>query len=464
MHKETELKLRASRETLTALREHPLLKKRNKSGWQTRELLNQYFDTPERELSAARVALRLRRDGDAVIQTLKCRGQSVAGLSERSEFEWPLEKAKLDLKKLDASCWPEQLAELDKKTIKPLFTTDFTREFAEISWGRGKAKVVIEAALDQGFVIAGKRKEEICELELELREGSAEALLELAAELAASLPLMPCDISKAERGYRLLEPDSYELDLPSAELDAEMPVDDAFTALAWQLLASSQRLAEQYRHSGHWRLLQDWVQCLSELRALAGSMGQAAPRATTSALRASLDALLEDWRPLVQAGNDDEDVRRAAPEQFSEELEDPRWGQFSLETSRWLLARAWTVERKGRGERQGKAQLANWLQHLVGEEARALKLQERYVQQPEDLGEQLPRIETLLTWLRHARQVLDVPQMDRLYGELNKLHKLAEQPLGEEENDELLIARVEQARAIEQNRAWKHLLKSPSTR
>ena len=36
MHKETELKLRASRETLAALREHPLLKKRNKSGCQTR--------------------------------------------------------------------------------------------------------------------------------------------------------------------------------------------------------------------------------------------------------------------------------------------------------------------------------------------------------------------------------------------------------------------------------------------
>lgn len=163
MHKETELKLRASRETLAALREHPLLKKRNKSGWQTRELLNQYFDTPERELSAARVALRLRRDGDAVIQTLKCRGTSVAGLSERNEYEWNLDKVKLDLKKLDATCWPEQLANLDKKTIKPLFTTDFSREYAEIAWGRGKSKVVIEAALDQGFVIAGKRKEEICE-------------------------------------------------------------------------------------------------------------------------------------------------------------------------------------------------------------------------------------------------------------------------------------------------------------
>lgn len=459
MHKEIELKLRASRETLAALREHPLLKKRNKSGWQTRELLNQYFDTPERDLSAARVALRLRRDGEVIIQTLKCRGQSVAGLSERNEHEWHLDKVKLDLKKLDATCWPEQLAELDKKTIKPLFTTDFTREYAEIAWGRGKAKVVIEAALDQGFVIAGKRKEEICELELELREGPPEALLELAAELAASLPLMPCDISKAERGYRLLDPDSYELGLPVTELQAEMPLDDAYAALAWQLLGSSQRLAEQYRHNGHWRLLQDWVRCLAELRALTASLGQAAPRPTTRALRASLDALLEDWRPLVLAGNDDEDIRRAAPEQFAEELEDPRWGQFSLETARWLSARAWTAERKGRGERQGKAQLASWLQHLLGEESRALKLP-LYVQRPEDLAEQLPRIECVQSWLHHARQVLDLPQQDRLYGELNKLHELAEHPLVEEGKEELLEARIEQARAIEQNRAWKHLLKA----
>ncbi|QXI38318.1 CYTH domain-containing protein [Pseudomonas xantholysinigenes] len=459
MHKETELKLRASRETLAALREHPLLKKRNKSGWQTRELLNQYFDTPERDLSAARVALRLRRDGEAIIQTLKCRGQSVAGLSERNEYEWSLDKVKLDLKKLDATCWPEQLAGLDKKTIKPLFTTDFTREYAEIAWGRGKAKVVIEAAIDQGFVIAGKRKEEICELELELREGAPEALLELAAELSASLALMPCDISKAERGYRLLDPDSYELGLPGTELDAEMPLDDAYAALAWQLLGGSQRLAEQYRHNGHWRLLQDWVNNLAELRALTASLGQAAPRPTTRALRASLDALLEDWRPLVQAGNDDEDIRRAAPEQFAEELEDPRWGQFSLETARWLTARAWTVERKGRGERQGKAQLASWLQHQLGEEARALKLP-LYVQRPEDLAEQLPRIEGIQAWLHHARQVLELPQLDRLYGELNKLHQLAEQPLGEEDKSELLEARIEQARAIEQNRAWKHLLKA----
>ena len=156
MHKETELRLRASRETRAGLRGHPLLKKRNKAGGQTRELLNQYFDTPERELSAARVALRLRRDGDAVIQTLKCRGKSVAGLSERNEYEWPLDKAKLDLKKLDDSCWPAQLASLDKKTIKQLFTTYFRREYAEIAWARGQSTGVIAAALDQGVLCGGR--------------------------------------------------------------------------------------------------------------------------------------------------------------------------------------------------------------------------------------------------------------------------------------------------------------------
>ncbi|WQG59646.1 CYTH domain-containing protein [Pseudomonas sp. RTB3] len=454
MQKETEIKLRVSRETLAALRDHPLLKKRNKSGWERLELFNQYFDTPERDLANAKVALRLRRDGDAIIQTLKTRGQSVAGLSERNEYNWDLPKAKLDLKKLDGECWPEELAELDKKTIKPAFTTDFVRERAEIAWGRGKAKVVIEAALDLGRVVAGKQEEEICELELELREGDPSALLELAAELAATLPLMPCDISKAERGYRLFDANSYSLSLPAPELTAEMPLDDAFAALAWHLLASSQRLAEQYRFNGHWRLLQDWVALLSELRALVGSLGQAAPRTSTHELRASLDALLEDWRPLVQAGQDDPDVRTEAPAQFIEELTDTRWGLFSLNTSRWLLARSWTADRNTRGNRQGAAQLTNWLPRLLADDAVALQLP-RYQQQPEDLAEQLPRIERIQAWLHHARQVVDIAELDRLYGELNKLEQLALEPI----SDEILDARVQQTVVVFQSRAWKTLLR-----
>ncbi|WP_455229941.1 CYTH domain-containing protein [Geopseudomonas aromaticivorans] len=452
MVKETEIKLRASRATLAALREHPLLKKRNKSGWQQSELFNQYFDTPERDLAQARVALRLRRDGEQYIQTLKGRGQSVAGLSERNEWDWHLDKNKLDLKKLTAECWPAELTELDKKTLKPIFTTDFVREKADIAWGRGKAKVVIEAALDLGKVTAGKQSEEICELELELREGDPAALLELAAELAATLALMPCDISKAERGYRLFNPASYSLTLPEPQLDAAMTLDDAFAALAWQLLGNSQRLAEQYRFNGHWKLLEQWLAQLIDLRALLGSLGQAAPRASSRELREALDALLEDWRPHVQAGQDDDSVRQATPEQFAEELNDPRWGLFSLQTSRWLLNRSWTEKRTERGARIGAAGIGRWLQRFLAEEAAALQL-DRYQRQPEDLAEQLPRLERMLVWLRLARSVLEIPEADRLYGELNKLAELANRPLDEQ----ALPARTEQALTVFMLKGWKAL-------
>ncbi|WP_454256485.1 CYTH domain-containing protein [Pseudomonas sp. Marseille-Q8238] len=455
MNKETEIKLRASRETLAALRDHPLLKKRNKSGWSQHELFNQYFDTDDRQLSAARVALRLRRDGEQVIQTLKSRGQSVAGLSERNEWDWYLPKAKLDLKKLTNDCWPASLAELDKKQLKPIFTTDFVRQKAEIAWGRGKAKVVIEAALDLGKVIAGEGEEEICELELELREGDPAALLELAAELAADLPLMPCDISKAERGYRLFDASSYNLNLPVPELDAEQSLDDAVVALGWYLLGSSQRLAEQYRFNGHWRLLADWLEQLIELRALLGSLGQAAPRASSHDLREALDGLLADWRPRLLAGQHDDSLRQNAPALFAAELHGTRWGLFSLNLSRWLLNRSWTVARNNRGNRQGAAPLGNWLTHLLGEEARDLQLK-RYQQQPEDLAEQLPRIERIQVWLHLARQVLlELPELDRLYGELNKLHALANQPL----DAEVLAARVAQAHTVATLKPWKLLLK-----
>lgn len=454
MAKETEIKLRASRDTLLALREHPLLKKRNKSGWSSHELFNQYYDSAERDLAQARVALRLRRDGEQFIQTLKSRGQSVAGLSERNEWDWHLDKAKLDLKKLTDECWPASLAELDKKTLKPIFTTDFVREKAEIAWGRGKAKVVIEAALDLGEVKAGKQREEICELELELRQGEPAALLELAVELAADLPLMPCDISKAERGYRLYDADGYHLTLPAPLLDATTTLDDAVVALGWQLLGNSQRLAEQYRFNGRWKLLGDWLQQLIELRALLGSLGQAAPRASSRELRELLDALIQDWRPRVEAGRDDDSARQAAPGQFAEELGQTRWGLLSLKTSLWLLQRRWTGERTARGDRQGAAELGKWLLHMLAEEAKALQLP-RYQQQPEDLAEQSPRMERLLVWLHLARAVLELPEADRLYGELAKLHELARQPL----DDEARQLRAEQAHVVWTLKAWKLLEK-----
>src|SRR5690606_39848990 len=75
MAQETEIKLRISPDAMNALRTHPLLTERRQGDWQTGTLYNQYYDTASRDLAAARVALRVRRDGDQFIQTLKSSGQ-----------------------------------------------------------------------------------------------------------------------------------------------------------------------------------------------------------------------------------------------------------------------------------------------------------------------------------------------------------------------------------------------------
>ena len=96
--------------------------------------------------------MRLRRDGDQFIQTLKSRGQSVSGLSERNEWDWYPDKAELDISLLDDSCWPQALAGMDKGTLQPLFTTDFQRTKVLLKWERittNSVEVIeVEAALD----------------------------------------------------------------------------------------------------------------------------------------------------------------------------------------------------------------------------------------------------------------------------------------------------------------------------
>ena len=147
-------------------------------------------------------------------------------------------------------------------------------------------------------------------------------------------------------------------------------------------------------------------------------------------------------------------MRRNAPALFAAELEGCRWGLLSLKLSHWLLQRSWTQARNNRGNRQGNAALGNWLPTLLAEEGAALQLR-RYQQQPEDLAEQMPRLERLLVWLRLARGVLEVPEVDRLYGELNKLYELAQQDLDDEQRQ----LRATQTQIVNSLKAWKALVK-----
>ena len=462
---ETEIKLRVAPETLEVLRNHPLLGERIHGDWATGTLYNQYYDTSDRALAAARVALRVRRDDDQFIQTLKSKGQSVAGLSERNEWDWQVSAAALDLTLLDDSCWPASLAGLDKLLLQPVFTTDFQRTKAILRWQRDTEQVEVEVALDQGQVLADGRAEPICELELELRSGPPAALLELAVTLAADVALMPCDISKAERGYRLYDPTSYDLQLDAHAWTQTTSVDEIVAGGGWQLLGHTQRLAEQYRFSGQWRLFRDLVTHLVNLRAFFSVFDLAVPRSTTQAFVPALDQLLQQYRPLVLAGwADDEDGRLArekAPQLFEQSVNDPAWGQLFLSLALWLHERTWTTERPPRGDRVGALKLPRWLLAAVAREIQELRVPHQN-DADSDVAvwlDQQPRLQRLGFLLTSFREFLDVPQPDRLYGELNKLQALLEQyPLVDEDvRPALMVALRKQGQKVRKLDAWREL-------
>lgn len=465
MAKETEIKLRARPETLEALRTHPLLRERIQGEWRSGPLYNQYYDTPARDLAAAKVALRLRRDGDQYIQTLKSRGQSVAGLSERNEWDWPLSQDNLDLSLLDDSCWPQALAELDRSLLQPVFTTDFNRTRVMIKWEREGEPVEVEVALDEGKVVAGDKDEPICEVELEVRSGPAVSVLELAAQLARDLPLMPCDISKAERGYRLFDPASYALRPAFVDWHAESTVDEVIGGAGWQLLGHTQRLAEQYRHTGQWKLFRDMTTHLVDLRAYFGVFDLALPRSAAQSFVQPLDQLIGAFRPLALAGwADDEDgqaARGKAPELFEEVVQDRAWGELFITLALWLHQSGWKQSRPPRGDKIGALALPRWLLAAVAKEIQSLVVPHH--NEPDaavsEWMDQQPRLGRLHFLLSGFRQLLDVPEADRLFGELNKLQALLEQyPLVEAgQRPALLAALRKQGQRLRKLDAWREL-------
>lgn len=214
MSHEIELKLALPKRALPALRRHPLVAAAEKCS-NAVTLDNTYYDTPKLQLKAHKVAVRTRRQGRLMLQTVKCAALSSGGLSQRPEWETPWSGG-FDFTIIDDAA-AARLLDRHRDELVPVFSTRFRRETRRLAPQEG---VSILLMIDTGAVHVRtpegvERQTEICELELELESGRAQDLLDLACTLAQQLPLMPADISKAERGYRLF------LDTPTAPVRAE---------------------------------------------------------------------------------------------------------------------------------------------------------------------------------------------------------------------------------------------------
>lgn len=173
-----------------------------------------YFDTPDRRLARAGVALRLRKEGRRWVQTLKA-GDPHA----MQRFEHNVARPRLGANVHAETLQPDpalhegteggdllaralRLEEGEPAAaLNALFRTDIRRCHRIVRTAKGS----VELAFDVGFISAGARRLPVCELEVELLRGSPGAVIAVASRWVARHGLWLEVRSKAERGERLAQ-------------------------------------------------------------------------------------------------------------------------------------------------------------------------------------------------------------------------------------------------------------------
>jgi adenylate cyclase len=256
MATEVELKLYCYPGAIARIGTHPLISAGVETG-PAKRLENTYYDTPDLALHQERISLRIRTTPTEQLQAVKCAAKSVAGLSARPEWETSysgsFDFSGVDTRKVRAFLKQQQ------SSLVPVFTTSFERRTWRIDVSR---KIAILVMVDTGYVSSGDGILPISEVELELAQGNPEDLLDFATALATNLPLVPNDVSKAERGYQLfLKQASCPQKASPSPLGAKQNSAEAFRVLVsqgmqlWQanllgtLTSQDQEFVHQFRVS-----------------------------------------------------------------------------------------------------------------------------------------------------------------------------------------------------------------------
>lgn len=168
-----------------------------------------YYDTADGLLGRHQVVLRLRREGDEWVQTVKAPGRSAA---HRLEHEIVLDPPpegtapSIDLARHDGSEAGAALREVlkaagDAPALARRQGTQIERQHCTVQVA---PDTVVELALDTGFVTFGDQRARVTELECEHKRGAVHGLFDVAREWLASDGLWLGTITKAQRGERLM--------------------------------------------------------------------------------------------------------------------------------------------------------------------------------------------------------------------------------------------------------------------
>ncbi|MBI5926311.1 MAG: CYTH domain-containing protein [Aquabacterium sp.] len=178
-----------------------------------------YFDTADRKLAKARAALRVRQEDDDWVQTLKAAGPNAMTRLEDNQASQafaPGEAIHPDLSlhqpeavrqalMRDLGWQPERDPKGEHLGLIQLYRTDMQRLRAQASHTNAAPQRAgrVEIALDLGLIAAGDKSVPVHELEIELIDGHAHAVLDVARGLITRHGLWLDSQTKAHRGDQL---------------------------------------------------------------------------------------------------------------------------------------------------------------------------------------------------------------------------------------------------------------------
>ena len=197
---ETEIKLRLTPAARGVLEQHPAFKPPRASAPRTRQEVTTYFNTPDYTLRSKGVTLRVRRSGRDRKQTVKVTAGEGQEPLQRGEWEWPVKSDLPDLGRLAETPVAPLARTIDWDALHPVLTTEIQRTVCLLC---ADDDTTIEAAFDEGRIVADASSVLVSEMELELKTGFARSLYRLALDLLADVPLGLDLLSKAERDFWL---------------------------------------------------------------------------------------------------------------------------------------------------------------------------------------------------------------------------------------------------------------------
>lgn len=220
---------------------------------QVKHLAAHYYDTADQQLAKAGIGLRIRKEGDAWVQTIKAGGD---GIAARLEHNAILDNEQVQVMLDNHTLMPDltiykdtpiasalgefKLRKLAKK-LTQLYVTDVQRTTRFLvekvnnnsDYGSGSIpENKIEVAYDHGEIIHGNddsQRDAIQEIEFELISGDVDFLFTTAKTWCKRYKLCLSTVTKAERGSLLVNDKNYspavdaDLSQLSVNKDSSMP-------------------------------------------------------------------------------------------------------------------------------------------------------------------------------------------------------------------------------------------------